>query len=885
MSALIHFFRKLGILARRDRFNSELEEEMAFHREEASRQFQANGMAPGAAREAARREFGNDSSPMEASNEITALRVESVLQDVRYAIRQLRWNPGFTLVLVLTLALSIGANSAIFSVVHGVLMKSLPYPEAERISRIFTKSPAFPKFSFNPFDFRDIRERNQSFESLAAFTRGDMQLSGSGEPIRVHGFRITAGFFHVLGLQPQIGREFDQSAEMPKSDSQVILSDRLWRTRFGAAADILGRKITLNQQPFTVVGVMPPGTEHPGNEYHALNYGESVDIWRPFSFEGDPTQRGSHYIEAIGRLKKGVSAEQADAEVNSLMAQLGTEHPQSAGWGATVVPLQKEIVGSSRRMLLILLGAVSMVLLIACANAVNLLLARASIRRREIALRLALGASRLRLIRQLLTESMVIALLGGGLGLAMAGGGVKALVSLLPADFPRAHDIHVSAPVFAFTFLVSVATGLLFGLAPALQASHSDPKQGLHDGGRTSTGGGRQRRLRSALVVCEVGLACLLLVGAGLMLRSLLNLLHLDPGFRQEHLLTASLSLPRTTYKTDADISHFYDQLVTNLGSMPGVKSVGVGSDLPWTGYDENAGFTIEGKVAPANENFHARFHMASANYFRALGIPLMGGRFLSENDRQGTPTVIIINKSMADRFWPHEDPVGKRITFVSTPKADRDWMTVVGVVGDVKDKPNSHAAEPAFWWTQLQSPNPDMSLLVRGEADPQMLAGTVRNEIRRLDPALAFADVRFMDQIVDDSVATPRFAFVLVGLFAGLAIFLAAIGTYGVISYSVNQRTQEFGLRMALGAQRFDVLWLVLSQAAKLALGGAALGVGLALILARTLKSLIYEVSPSDPLTFVSVGTAVIAVALFACYVPAWRATKAVPAAALRAE
>ena len=572
------------------------------------------------------------------------------------------------------------------------------------------------------------------------------------------------------------------------------------------------------------------------------------------------------------------------------MTQLGREHPDNdTGWRVLVVPLYREVVGSSQRILLVLLGAVGMVLLIACANAANLMLARATARQRELAVRLALGAQRSRLIRQLLTESLLIALLGGALGVVMAVGGVKALVSLLPAGFPRAHEIDVNAPVFVFTFLVSAVTGILFGLIPAIQASRTDPKQGLHEGGRTSTGSGRQSRLRNAFVISEVCLACVLLIGAGLMLRSLLNLLHLDPGFQQEHVLTASLSLPDAEYKTQAAVGHFYDQLTTNLSAAPGVESAGAGTDLPWTGYDENfGGWSIEGKQPAPGEEFHARYHVATPDYFRALGIPLLRGRFFTEADKSGAPNVLIINNALAKKYFPNEDPIGKRINMYGEPHPkEADWFTVIGIVGDVKDKPNSASTEASFWWPSLQQPFPfgEMSLVVRSTADPALLADVVREQVKRLNPALAVADVQSMDQIVEGSVATPRFAFALVGLFAALAILLAAIGIYGVISYSVSQRTSEFGLRVALGAQRVDVLRLVLTHAAELVLAGTALGVVLALIFARALKSLIYEVSPADPFTFVGVAFIVIVVAVLACYIPARKATKADPMTALRAE
>jgi predicted permease len=885
MNGITRFLNKLMVLTGRKRFTEELDEEMAFHREQAEREFIASGMTPEAARYAAMRQFGNTTRLKEKSHEEVGFSFESVMQDVRYAIRQLALNPGFTVVITLTLALSIGANSAIFSVIEGVLLKPLPYPHSEQIVRLFLSSAEYPKFPLNPFDFRDFRARSKSFESIAAFSRGDKQLSGTGEPVQLAGFRITSGFFRVLGLKPELGREFDWNAELPGNGQQVILSDRLWRTRFDAAPDIVGRKISLNMKPYTVIGVMPAGTDHPGNDYHSLPYGESVDLWSPFEFQGDPSHRGSHYIEGIGRLKQGVSAEQAKAEMNAIMTQLGREHEGDKGWQVLVIPLYREIVGANQRMLLVLLGAVGMVLLIACANAANLQLARAAARQREVAVRLALGAPRRRLIRQMLTESLLIALLGGGLGAAFAEGGVKALVALLPAGFPRAHEIHVNAWVFAFTFLVSIVTGILFGLAPALQASRTDPKRGLYEGGRTSTGSARQGRLRNALVVSEVSLACVLLIGAGLMLKSLLNQVNEDAGFRHENVLTASLSLPNAEYKTEASVAQFYDKLTSGLSSLPGVESAGAGSDLPWTGYDENAGgFTIEGKQPPPHEMFHARYHMATPDYFKALGTPLVRGRFFTEADKDGARVAVIINQSMEKKYWPSEDAVGKRFTFSDTPK-EEDWFRIVGVVGDVKDTPSSPSAEPAFWWAHLQQPNPDMTVVIRSTSDPRLLVDALRDQVKKLNPSLAIADIRLMDQIADESVATPRFAFSLVGLFAGLAIVLAAIGTYGVISYSVSQRVPEFGLRLALGAPQRDLLRMVLAQAVRLAVAGAIVGVVVALAMARVLRNLIYNVSPADPVTFVSVAVMVIAIALVACYLPARRAARSNPMSALRAE
>jgi predicted permease len=880
-------FRARALLKHKE-VEQELDEELRFHFYREVEKHMKRGMTEEEARREARLAFGGHEQVKEDCREARGTGfIELTLEDARYAFRQLVMNPTFALVMILTLGLSIGANSAIFSVIDGVLLKKLPYPQAERLMRIFLSSQAFPKFPLNPFDFLDFRARNHSFDAIAAFTRGDVQISGDGEPVKLNGFGITSGYFQVLGIQPELGREFDYKAEIPGNGLQVILSDRLWRSRFGADPEIVGRKLTLNAQPFTVIGVMPAGAEHPGNEYHSVAYGETVDAWWPFSFAGNSNNRGSHFIEGIGRLKTGVSAEQASAEMNTIMAQIGREHSSNGtNWKVLVIPLYSEIVGKSRQMLLVLLGAVGMVLLIACANAANLLMARASSRQREIAVRLAMGAPRLRIIRQLLTESLLISCAGGALGLLLAFGGVRALVLLLPANFPRAHDIHVSLPVLAFTLAVSVATGILFGLAPAVQASHTDPKEGLQKDGRTSTAGKHQSALRSALVVAEVGLASVLLIGAGLMLRTFLNLSNLDPGFRADHVLTATLSLPHITYKTNEQTAQFYDRLATALNSLPGVVSAGAGSDLPWTGYDENAGgFSIDGRKPPAGQEFHARYHMATPGYFSAMGIPLLEGRSFTEADKTGAPWVLVINRAMAMKYWPNEDALGKRITFQDEPKKDSDWMTVVGVVGDIKDQPNSASAEPAFWWSEYEAANSEMSIAIRTQSDPRQVADGLRGVVQHLDPVIAVADVKELDRVIDSSVATPRLTFVLVGLFAGLAIILAAIGTYGVISYTVSRRTSEFGLRVALGAQRTDLLRMVLVQSARLAVAGTLTGVALAFSLGRVVKSLTYAVSVSDPAILGSVILLVLAAALLASYIPARRAARSDPMSTLRTE
>jgi predicted permease len=857
----------------------ELDKELRFHLEQQIEENRALGRPADEARLGGLTKIQEECRDMRRINYI-----DNFVQDLRYACRTLVHSPGFTLVMVATLALSIGATSAIFSVIDGVLLKPLPYRQPGRLFRVFTSNANFPKFRVNPFDFLDYRARNHSFESLAGFVRTDVQLSGLDQPERLASLRVTAGFFHLLGLSPALGREFDTQDELPANARRVILSNRLWQRRFGSDPNILGQKITLDGQPFTVAGVMPLGVEHVGNDHQVLAQGQTVDAWCPFPFAGNPANRGSHFVDVIGRLKGGVTPGQATAEMNTLAAQLGHEHPDyGTDWRVRLIPLSQEVIGKSQRLLLVLMGAVGFVLLIACANAANLLLARATARTREIAVRSALGAGRYRLVRQMLTESILIALVGAACGAVVAIGGVRALVALLPPDFPRAHAIHVDATVFAFTFAIALATGILFGLAPALQTSRADLTQALRESGRSTTGSGRQLQLRSLLVVAEVGLAFVLLIGAGLMLRSFMHLLRTDPGFRAEHVLTASLSLPPQQYKKEADIAGFYGRLVRNLTALPGVRYAGAGSDLPWTGYNENLSFFIEGRKS-VDASFHSRFHGATPDYFLALGIPLVRGRFFSDRDDAAARQVVIVNQSLARRYWPNEEAVGKRITFTDEPK-ESDWVTVAGIVGDVKDTPASEGAEAALWFPLAQQPFNSMSVVLRANADPELLVNALREQVRQLDPRLAVAEIRQMDRIADAGVATPRFALFLVGLFAGLALLLAAIGTYGVMSYSVGQRVHEFGVRMALGAKPADVLSLVVRQGLRLALLGVALGIVSALALGRVLQSLLYGISAADPLTFAGVSLVAIAIVPLACYLPARRATAVDPMIALRSE
>jgi len=880
------FVLRLRTLFGRARAERELDREISFHLDQQVQENIAHGMSPDEARAAAKRGLGGVTQIQEECRDMRRTNhVETIWSDLRYAVRNLRRTPGFTVIIVLTLALSIGANSAIFSVIQGVLLKPLPYPQPDRLARIYFNSDTQPKFPLNPNDFRDFRERNRTFESMAAITRHDLQLSGTGgEPMMLRGFSVTAGYFHMLGLSLARGRDFSTDDELPERGRLAILSDRLWRSRFAADQNILGRTITLNTETYTVVGVMPPGAQHPGNNFQAVADGDTVDLWTPYSLYQMPNDRGSHFMDTIGRLKSGITHEDAHADLTAILEQLKKEHT-GKGWRVYTIPLYREMVGRSQRMLLVLLGAVGLLLLIACVNAANLLLARASARVREIAVRSALGAARGRIIRQLLTESLVIALAGAALGTLLAVAGVRVLVAFLPAGFPRASEIRLDSTVFAFTLVVAILTGLLFGLVPALTASRTDLQQSLRESGRSATGTGRQFQLRNFLVIGETGLASVLLIAAGLMLHSFVNLLRADPGFQPQQVLTASLSLPYQRYREVPKRVQFYQQLIANLEALPGVQYAGAGTDLPWTGYDGNAdGFKVEGRSDAYNQKTSARYHVATAGYFRALEIPLLNGRFFDGREDANGPFVIIVNESMANRYWPGENALGKRISFRSSPQ-EKDWMQIVGVVRDVKDQPDSTTIRPAFWMPHAQQPERNLFIAMRSSTDPVLLANQFRLAVRELDPELAVADLRLMNQIAGAALSGQRFALFLVGLFALLALALATFGMYGVISYSVNQRMHEFGLRMALGARPSDLLRLILSQGLTLSIAGAAIGLICAAGLTRLLGALLYGVKATDPITFAAVALLALATTTIACYLPARRAASADPMHSLRSE
>lgn len=872
-------------LFRRRRVEHDLDRELNFHLQQQIEENIEGGMDPGEARLAALRSLGGLTQIQEECRDTRRTHhIETLVSDIRYAARVLRRAPGLTVTIVLTLAIAIGANSAIFSVVQGVLLKPLPFANAGRLVRIYYNSDAQPKFPLNPNDFHDYRARNRTFTSMAAITRSDAQLAGAGETVRLRAFAVTAGYFELLGFRPAMGREFTSDEEQPGRGRTAVLSDRLWRARFHSDPAILGKTLTLDAQPVTVVGVMPPHTSHPGNNFHAVADGDTVDLWFPFVFE-DRQDRGSHYMDGLGLLKEGVTPAQAQADLVSVLEGIRRETGTEQGWRVYLIPLFQEMVGRTRRMLFVLFGAVGLLLLIACVNAANLLLARSTARAREVAVRSALGAARGRILRQLLTESLVLAGAGAILGTALAYAGVRILVSLLPADFPRTAAIRLDSGVLFFTILTAMLTGLLFGLAPAISAARADVQQGLREGARGSTGGRRKARLRDLLVVAETGLAGVLLVAAGLLLHGFVNLVRSDPGFQPQQVLTATVVLPPKRYPKKEHRVRFFEQLMDHLETLPGVKAAGAGSDLPWTGYDGNAdGFRVEGRPDSYSDHTIARYHIATSHYFEALGIPLRDGRFFDTRDTVKGPFVLIVNETMARRYWPGEQAVGKRITFRGMPK-ESDWIRIVGVVGDIRDDPGSTGVRPAFWLPLSQETVRALSVAVRATADPAPLARQLRESVARLDPDLAVSDLRFMTRVAEESVATQRFVLFLVGLFAAIALILAAIGIYGVISYSVSRRMPEFGMRMALGATGRDLMYLILGQSARLALTGLAAGLLFAASSVHVLESLLYEVRGLDPVTFLSVAILIVTTATLASAYPARRAAKADPMTSLRAE
>jgi len=803
--------------------------------------------------------------------------METLAANLKYASRILLRNPGYACVAILTLALGIGANASIFSVVNAVLLRPLPYAEPERIVGVWTSdiSRNVTMDTFSPPNFLDVAERSHSFEAITAWRYWGFDFTGEGEPERVTAALVSPAFFAVMGVPPALGRALRPEEDAPGRDTVVVIGDGLWRRRFGADPGIVGRSILLSGRSFVVVGVMPEGFEFP----------RRAQAWAPIAFnEMQRQQRGASFIDVLARLKPGVDILQAQAEMTTISAGLAADFPgENTGMGISLLGLREQIVGDVRLSLLVLVGAVAFVLLIGCGNLANLLLAAATVRQREFAIRAALGASRRRLAGQLLTESLLLAILGGGLGLLLALWGVDLLVAISPDDIPRLNEVSLDGRVLLFTMSLSVLTGFLFGLAPAFSSARADLQSTLKDSGR-GVGPGRGR-MRSALVSAEVALVLVLLVGAGLLLRSFSRLRTESPGFTPDHVLSLQIFLPQARYTDDAARRHFHDAFLEKLNALPGVISAASASPAPFSAVPMviDYGFHVVGRpVPPPGQEPIAIYNRVSPGYFGTIGTPLLRGREFTQRDDERASRVAIVSDGMAKRFWPGEDPIGR--TFVVGTRQPITYE-IVGVAGDVKRMTLTAAMPPEIYVPFAQSTIGRLEFLVRTEGRPAEMAAAVKAQMWSVDKDIPANYLNTMDQLIQGSLAQPRFNAALLAAFAGLALILAMVGLYGVIAYSVSQRTREIGVRMALGAQRADIFRNVLAHGMTLTLAGIVAGLGAALALAGFLSGLLYGISALDPATYAGVTTVVILVALAACYLPARRATLVDPMVALRAE
>jgi len=808
--------------------------------------------------------------------------METILRDVRHSLRMLLKSRSFAAVAIFTVALAIGANTAIFSVVYAVL-RPLSYRNPEQLMVVNSTNlkRGLPQIGVSFPDYLDWKNQNSSFEQLAALRNASFNLTGVGEPERLSGLFVTASLFPVLGVEPALGRTFIPEDDAPGGSTSVIISHDLWQRRFSSDPGIINKALTLEGENFNIIGVMRPDLRFPPDDDLRR------DVWVPLSLfpERQLKNRGRHFLTVVGRLKPDASQEQAQAEMNTIATRLEQEYPETnSGYGVRIISLYEDTVGTVRKSLYILLGAVGLVLLIACGNVANLLLARSAAREREIAIRSALGASRRRLVRQLLTESLFLSLIGGAFGLLLAYGGTRFLIANTPpGTIPRLEEVGMDWRVLIFSFLISVLTGLIFGIMPSLHAAKVDLTTSLSEGARGSTEGGRGRSFRTALMIAEVSLALLLLIGAGLLIKSFERLRQVDKGFESDKLLTASVALSEVKYEEPPQQVAFFQQLLQKLETTPGVQYAGAASDVPLLGRDSYENVFIEGRpVEKSSDALQAGGQVVTPNYFRAMGIPLRKGRPLTDEDVAGKPMSVVINETMANRLWPGEDPLNKRI---SAAGPTGPWMTVVGVVKDIRYRGLNTEPRLEMYVSYQQLPVDSMTLVLRTTSDPGAFGTALRNQVWALDKDQPVTAIKTMDEAVSDSIARERFNMQLITIFALVALVLAAVGIYGVMSYYVVQRTHEIGILLALGAQPLDVLKLVVKQGMMRALLGVAIGLVGAFILTRVVAGLLFGVSPTDPATFLGVSFLLTFVALMACYIPARRAAKVDPMTALRHE
>ncbi len=866
----------------RRRMLEDLDQEIRDHIEMATQENIGRGMSPEEARYAALRKFGNVTRVKEDTREVWSfVWLEQLLRDIRFGIRVLYKSPGFTAVAVLSLALGIGANTAIFSVVDAVLLRPLPYAQPDRLVTVSECSRPYDQSTKNevaPGNFLDWRTRNDVFEQIGAVDLHGYSLTGADRPERVLGAATSAGMLRLLGLHPALGREFEPSDDKNGAAPVVMLTHALWKRRYGSDPQILGKTIHLNPTPYTVVGVLPAGLAFPE---------PAVQLWVPLQQTIAPREmrwHASHYLNVYARLKTGVSLAQANDEMSRIAAQIKREQPESnSGAAVLVLALQDDLAGAIRPALLTLLVAVGFVLLIACVNVANLLLVRATIRGKELATRVALGARKARLIRQMLTESILLSFAGGCAGFPVASWTQRLLLAFRPESLPQFNVIETDGRVLLFTFGVSVVTGLLFGLLPALRTSTINLNPALHAASRSSTSGKSTQRLRNLFVAAEIAISLVLLVGAGLTIRSFFHLLHTDLGFRSDHTVTARISIPDDKYSKNEQVIAFYDQLLERIRRTPGVESAAMVSFLPLTGHNFDNSFDVVGRPPhPPDNRDYALVRFIDPQYFSVLGIPLLSGRGIGEHDRLGSSRAIVLSESMAKRYWANASPIAEHL-LVYMGEDQSPWE-VVGTVGDVRTS-IAEKPQPTMYFPYAQIPYRFMVLTVRTHGDPQYMIETIRNTVLTLDSDQPIYQTRTLTDLIDTTLVPWRFSMMLLCIFAAMALLLAAAGIYGVMAYLVAQRTHEVGIRMALGAQPHDVLRLVVGDGAKLALIGVITGLLTSLALTRLMANLLFDVSTTDPLTLSVVALALTFVVLAACYIPARRATRVDPMIALRYE
>jgi predicted permease len=886
----------LARLFSRRRFDSDLSAEMAEHVQEKIDALVASGMSRDEATRIARREFGNVTLIQERSREIWQWpSLESFLADIRFALRMLRKSPGFTAIAVLTLALGIGASTAVFSLVNAVLVKPLPFPHAERI--VFPwRLPkqglnlGFDTYPWGRVDFLFFSQQTKAFEDFGAFLSDSFNLTGSGDPVRIDGLRASAGFFPALGVSPALGRTFTDQEDRPGNEREVILSDGLWRSRFGSDPKILGRSIELNGSPYAVIGVMPPGFVFPrANEMpHVFTFAPQVQLWVPLALNrGSMIPNEPDELAVLGRLKPGITLAQGQTDMDVMGKRLENQRRNGQGWfNSKVTPVARQAAGDTRQPLLLILAAVGVVLLIACSNVASLLLSRSLGRKRELTLRATLGAGSSRLIRQLLTESVVLAGLGGIVGIFLAEAGIYFVKAFGPSSIPRLSETSLDLRVLAFALGLTLLTGILFGLAPAFGATRENLVDPLKAGGQRSGSSPAAQRARNFLLVSQIALAMVLVIAAGLLTRTFYRLLSVDPGFHPAHALTFELTLPASKYSDQAHIVSVYQEVLRHLQALPGVQSAGVTETIPLDGATESTAIRFSDHPPTSTLDIPmANYTMVSPGYFSAVGTPILRGRPFLESDTASSMPVGVISAALAKKYWPGQDPIGKQIA----PRGLAfPTETIIGVAADVKRISLREAPPPEMYVPYTQKVWPSlltMDVVVRTTQNPTSLAASARNAIHSVDPDLPLANIKPLADIFSDSMTESRFSMLLLAAFGALALLLAMIGMYGVISYSVAQRTQEIGIRMALGAQRRSVFQMVIGQGARLASLGIALGLAASLAVTRLINSFLYGVQPTDPLTFVAVALLLTLVALFACYVPARRATRVDPLVALRYE